>query len=204
MSALCPVCQRPLPEDSNLCGHCACTIDSSASAEAQPLDLSTPMFDSDPDVHGIGGWLILVLIGLIVSPFVLLHAIWLDLRPLTGTNLALIGIRLPGLPALITFELFANLVLFAGLIVLLVFFFRESRRFPRLFQLWLGLSLAARLAEYTLSLQIGTHSDWEGASQLMSNMHAKLAVNALQGLIAAILWISYFQVSRRVKATFVR
>jgi Protein of unknown function (DUF2569) len=202
MASCCPACQRPLAEGSAHCDYCPGT--SYAADSAPPvLDLSTPMFDSDPDVRGIGGWLVLVLLALIASPIITSQSIWTDFNALTGPNHLFIGLRLPGLPALIGFELFANLILLAGLLLLNIFFFREDHRFPRFYQLWLGISLAARMAEYTLSMRVGAHADWEGAQQVIANLHGKLAINALEGLLAAIIWISYLQVSRRVRATFV-
>ncbi|MGB6871428.1 MAG: DUF2569 family protein [Acidobacteriaceae bacterium] len=168
-----------------------------------PLHLSTPMFDSDPHVRGIGGWLVLILLGLVAGPFILGRDIWTDYRSLTGPGHLFIGLRFPGLPSLIGFELFANLFLVLGLPLLIIFFFREDHRFPRMYQLWLGISLAARMAEYTLSLRVGAQAGWEGASQVIANLHGKLVVNVLQGLLAAVVWISYLQVSRRVRATFI-
>ena len=201
--ASCPVCQRPLSEDSVRCAHCDGTNPLPDAAPPSALHLSTPMFDSDPHVRGIGGWLVLILLALIAGPFTLGRAIWIDYHSLTGPNHLFIGLRLPGLPSIIGFELFANLFLVLGLLLLIVFFFREDHRFPRSYQLWLGISLAARMAEYTLSLHLGADAGWEGAQQVIANLHGKLALNLLQGLLAAVVWISYLQVSRRVKATFV-
>lgn len=100
-------CHQPLPDKTLLCESCFPT---ESTAAPTPL-LSTPMFDSDPYVRGIGGWLVLVLLGLIAGPFILGKDIWKDYRSLTGPNHWLISLRLPGLPAVIGFELFANLFL---------------------------------------------------------------------------------------------
>lgn len=59
------------------------------------------------------------------------------------------------------------------------------------------------MAEYTLSLRVGDHAQWEGAQAVVAHLHANLAIGVLQSLIAAVVWIAYFQVSRRVQATFV-
>jgi hypothetical protein len=200
----CPACQRPLPENALRCGDCNGRGRPAEYLTLPGLRLSSPMFSFDPHAHGIGGWLILVLLGLVASPVLLCRIIWTDFHSLTGPNHRFIGIHVPGLPALVGFELFANVSLVAILLLLLFFFFREDRRFPRLFQFWLGVSLVARMAEYTLSLRIGFHAGWEGAQQTLAGLHGKLALDVFQGLVAAVVWIWYFQVSHRVKATFVR
>ncbi len=199
MAATCPVCQKLQREDATQCEYCSAVLPGRA-----PLHLSTPMFDTDPHLSGIGGWLVLVAIGLIVGPLLLLRAIWTDIRALTGPNHEFIGIRLPGLPTLIVFELCASIALLTGLVILLVLFFRESRRFPRLYELWLGVSLAAKLAQYTISLYVSNQAAWEGAQQIVADLHSKVAIGAGQALVAAIVWIAYFETSQRVKATFVR
>ena len=184
------------------CEYCAQTP-VVAPPSLEPAAPSTPIFDLEPHLSGIGGWLILVLVGMIIAPVVLLAAAWTDFHTLTGPNHALVSARMPGLMLLVGFELFANVTLFLGLAFLLFFFFREDRRFPRVYQLWLALSFAEKLAEYTLSFRIGDGSSWQGAQQLAAGIQSKLGVSVLQAVIAAVLWIWYFEVSRRVKATFV-
>lgn len=203
MAVVCPVCGDNLEEAATPCTSCS-NIGAAAEGPPSPAThLSSPMFETDPPQRGIGGWLILVALGLVLVPFMLLHAMWEDVGSLMSANRALVDLRIPGLSALIVFVLFVNSILLLGLVALIVPFFREQRRFPRLYQLWLGFSLVARLAEYTLSYRIGAQSGWEGAPQVIEDLHAKLGAAAWQAALAAIVWIAYFETSRRVKATFV-
>jgi hypothetical protein len=211
MPTLCPACGKELEGDSAVCGcrsEALAPAEASASAPAASpapnLNLGIPTFTVDHGLEGIRGWLILVAIGLIVNPFLLLLAASTDIRILGGPNHAVINARLPGVMPLISLELFANAVLFAGTIVLAVLFFRENRRFPRLYQFWLGFSFVAKLAEYTFALQLAPQADWPEAGTVIQSTQSKLAFDTLRAAIAAMVWIAYFQVSRRAKATFVR
>jgi hypothetical protein len=141
--------------------------------------------------------------GLVVTPFLLIHYLLLDLHSLQLPTRTLIGLRVPGLPTLVGLEFFDNALLLVGLAFLLVLFFREKRQFPRTYQLWLAFALVGKIAELTLSFQLGVGSSWEGAANLVATVHSKLGFSVLQSVIGAIVWISYFEVSERVKATFV-
>lgn len=176
--------------------------DSPASADV--LNLASPMFNVHPSPQGIGGWLVLVAIGLAVTPLLLIRYLWLDLHELRWPARVLIGLRVPGLPTLIGFEFFANAVLLVALFFLIYFFFTEDRLFPRTYQLWMGSALVARIAELTLSFHLGAESSWEGAAKLVADLHAKLGFGVFRALISAAIWITYFEMSERVKATFVK
>lgn len=202
MAAICPTCQTVSSESADRCERCSSLIPGDPGPER--LDLSTPMFDTDPHRQGIGGWLVLVAIGLIIGPALLANLAWRDFQTLTGPDHALLGLRLPGFPALLGFELVRNLALLGASLVLPVLFFKEKKIFPRLYQIWLAFSLAAALAEYTLSFSLSNSGSWEGAKVVIQNLHSKLAVNAAEYALSAVIWIAYFQVSQRVKATFVK
>jgi Protein of unknown function (DUF2569) len=170
---------------------------------SEALNLASPMFNIHPSPQGIGGWLVLVAIGLVITPFLLIRYLLLDLHSLRLPARTLIGLRVPGLPTLVGLEFFDNALLLAGLVFLVVLFFREKRQFPRIYQLWLAFALVGKVVELTLSFHLGVGSSWEGAANLVANLHSKLGFSVLKSAIAAIVWIGYFEVSERVKATFV-
>jgi len=169
----------------------------------ETLNLASPMFNIHPNPEGIGGWLVLVAVGLVVTPFLLIRYLVLDYHSLKFPTRAFIGLRVPGLPTLIGLEFFDNAVLLAGLAFLIVLFFREKRQFPRIYQFWMAFALVSKIVELTLSFHLGAGSSWEGTANVVANLHSKLGFGVFESLIAAIVWISYFEVSERVKATFV-
>src|SRR5947208_10401816 len=114
------------------------------------------MIEDASKPEGIGGWLILVAIGLCVQPVLLLKAI--------ADNVAIFdpdtwrALTTPGVPAyhplwapLLLGETGVNLVLFAWSGVLLYVFFAKKRGFPRLVVAYMGVSVAAALAAHAVA-----------------------------------------------------
>jgi hypothetical protein len=203
MPAVCPACGKEIEGEPEGCA-CRSGVLPPMESALPAQNPGVPTFAIEHGLQGIGGWLILVLIGLVVSPIQLFRAAWLDAHSLAGPNRDLLNIRIPGLTTLVSIELFANATLFLGILVLIVLFFRESRSFPRLYQAWLGFSFVAKLAEYTFALHLGPQPALPAPDSPVQNMQSTLMFDMLRSAVAASVWIAYFELSRRVKATFVR
>lgn len=153
--------------------------------------------NSEP--RGLGGWLVLVMIGLIVSPIrigILIGTLVLSVFQ-NGTWEAL---TTPGSEhyhplwaPLLIFELAINGILILAGVTLLALFFTKSRRFPRMFILYVAVTLIFQIADYVLAEQIPAVAA-EGAESL---------VEIARTVITAIIWVPYMLVSKRVKNTFV-
>jgi hypothetical protein len=149
--------------------------------------------------EGLGGWLVLVGLGLLISPIRLLIFIAQTFVPLVrdGTIQALAtpGSELfrPMFAALIALEAAANIFCMLFAIWLIVLFFRKSRRFPLGYVTLAGLSVAIILADSfaTAALDLGSPWDAEGMQELM------------RSLIALFVWGPYMFMSTRVKNTFI-
>ena len=87
-----------------------------------------------------------------------------------------------------------NLVLFVWSGVLLYVFFAKKRGFPRLVVAYMGLSVAAVLADLALARAIPS-----AQVHLTASDYRQVGRSA----ISAAVWIPYFLRSRRVAATFV-
>jgi hypothetical protein len=149
---------------------------------------------------GIGGWLVLVVIGLLVTPIrigqfmVANHwAIFRDgawpilTTPGTGSYHVLWG-------PLIVFEIIGNTGSIVLALVVLWFLFRKSRSTPRLAITWLIWNTAFVVIDYfaaDLIPVVAAQADPNSVKELM------------RSVLAAAIWIPYFLVSKRVKATFV-
>ena len=157
------------------------------------------MIEDASKPEGIGGWLILVAIGLCVQPVLLLKAI--------ADNVAIFdpdtwrALTTPGVPAyhplwapLLLGETGVNLVLFAWSGVLLYVFVAKRRGFPRLVVAYMGVSLAAVLADLALARTIPS-----AQAHLTASDYRQVG----RSTISAAVWIPYFLRSRRVAATFV-
>lgn len=136
---------------------------------------------------GIGGWLLLVAVGLVLTPLVLLLRV-----VLTAQVVGRLDERFATLITWIRIEMLANTLLLLYALYLLYPFFRKLPSFPTLFIGFLALSLlvvmadaAAAVVIFELPLDRGTIRDMARA------------------LIAALVWVPYMLVSRRVRNTFV-
>jgi predicted secreted protein len=152
-----------------------------------------------PEPKGLGGWLVVVGIGLVVAPIRIAVACVQTYVPLfqngswellttpgTGTYHPLWAPLLLG-------ELLVNLGFLQLFLVLIFLFLRRARMFPRLYIAVLALNLAflfvdALLLDSLAATGSRTETAW---------------TPLLQGLASAAIWIPYMLRSRRVRNTFV-
>jgi hypothetical protein len=149
---------------------------------------------------GIGGWLILVAIGVFVSPLRLLASTVNTLMPILKDGVWA-ALTTPGSDAyhpmwapVIVYELLGNVTLLVAYVVLLVLFIKRSTEFPRLF-IWI-----AALTFPFLVIDVWLVS-------LLPLDEPALDPSTARGLLASVfalaIWVPYMLRSRRVKNTFV-
>jgi hypothetical protein len=150
--------------------------------------------------RGIGGWLILPLLGLILTPIRVGFSSVRDLAPALkpGTWAAL---TTPGAAAyhplwapVLVFECVVNGLLIVCSLVLLWLFLRKSHRVPLLMVAWLVAIVAVQVVDLLLVGQIPAAAaapDAQGIRDLV------------RLVLSALIWIPYFLRSKRVKNTFV-
>jgi hypothetical protein len=150
--------------------------------------------------RGIGGWLILPAIGIVLTPIALTVGIITDILPVFGADVWPV-LTTPGSPAyhplwkpLIIFELVADLLLVAVSIYLLVLFFGKKRRLPKVMIAWLVAMVVVQVVDMLLAMQIPAAADTTESSDYR---------DLIRSVIACAIWAPYFAVSRRVKNTFV-
>jgi hypothetical protein len=152
-----------------------------------------------PGVSGIGGWLILPTIGLVLSPLrILVDIFGQDSSNLNDLNTLLQPENIPmfrGLMTLIFVEIVANTALLVYTILLIVLFFRTRSSVPRLMIGWyIGFSalfFGDLLAYEILNLD----QDDEGSTADIAGI--------VRTLLVLMIWVPYFLYSERVRNTFV-
>ena len=167
-----------------------------------PLDPFSYQPRVKPDLVGLGGWLVLVGLGLIVRPAMFGQAIYgarrayfnetvwqLVTTPGGSSYNAQFGLVAP-------LEMMYNFAMFIYCGLLLLLFFRRSHLFPRAMQIFLGLIVGGAVFVAWDTVTLGHASN--------AAMDLGTYKTVFQTLVAAAIWIPYFQVSRRVKATFTR
>jgi hypothetical protein len=194
MAIACKQCAAELEESTAVCSHCGTAVSVPEPAPIQAQDSSpeqswAPTFSTGNDLEGIGGWLILVAIGLAIGPFTLLYGVFTDLQVFFGARFQAGLAHLPGLTSLILFEAVSNTIFLFALIVLNVMFYGKKRAFPRLMIAYLAFNCVVILIDHFGALRYNPHA-------------GSLAV--LRSVVGTFVWIPYYVVSERVKATFVQ
>lgn len=150
---------------------------------------------------GLGGWLILVIIGLIVSPLRIAHLLITEHLPLftDGTWSILTEADSPQYHPLwgplLVLEGLGNLMLLALCLTALALVMLKSRRAPAVAIGMYAFNLIFVAADLLVAgwiPAIALQYDPENTREL------------IRSLVAAVIWIPYFLVSKRVRNTFVR
>ena len=166
----------------------------------RPASLARPPPLDRPDLCGIGGWLGLVALGVILRPVLLLYSAWGGLRLIGHQSVwsAMTdpesGSRIPGIAALAFGENFFALLFLAWAVVLVPQFFRRKASLP------VALT-ALLLAETVWAI---AHACWVEQIPLPS---ASAGMNdevrgVMRMLVASFVWVPYLFLSRRVRRTF--
>lgn len=148
---------------------------------------------------GLGGWLIVVGLGLVAAPIRMLIIIGQTFPPifLDGAWEVLTtpgsDIYHPLWAPLLIGEIAGNLAFVGAGVALLVFFFRRSRRFPTLYIVVAVASLLFIIADA-----------WLGSLVLPNEpmLDRGTAREVGRALVVVLVWVPYMLVSKRVKNTF--
>lgn len=160
-----------------------------------------PLSQRDRDLTGLGGWLILVAIGVVLRPCVLLYqlsdgfSVYFDLAAWEAATAAGTDTHRPYYAFILPVELALHLTLFALACLVPVPFFMRRRGFPGLMMAMLGLQLLASVFSVWSVSALGDVAEAD---------RAEYYVALLQATIHAAIWIPYFALSRRVRLTFTR
>jgi len=155
---------------------------------------------TEKQYDNIGGWLILVAIGLIFTPIRLLVVVVKDLLPVLSGD---VWSRLttPGTESyhalwapLLIFEMVGNCLFILFSIIIAIFFFQKRTFVPKLIIALLLSNLVFVAIDYFAADLIPFIAAQEDMGSLIELMRV---------FIACLIWVPYFLVSKRVKGTFI-
>ena len=148
----------------------------------------------------LGGWLIVLAIGVVIAPIRLLIVILKDNLPAFSPHVWP-ALTTPGAAAyhplwapLLLSELVLNLLFGLFSVILAVFFFKRRKIFKPLMILFLAFNFVLVTADYFMTGLIPAVASQQDATSVKE---------ILRTFLAAAGWIPYLFISKRVKGTFV-
>lgn len=153
--------------------------------ENENIEQAEVQQDIDDKLKGIGGWLILPAIGLILGPIIGVIGLFASLGMYQDVARAGYG----GVYAL---ELIVLFGLLGFMIYAAIKFFGKKKDAPKIMIFLYSVSLVASLVLLGVELSAGAEE-----------FAVETGKQLVRDIVAAAIWIPYFNVSKRVKATFV-
>lgn len=149
----------------------------------------------------IGGWLVLVAIGLIASPFRLGYSLLVELLPALDAE-TWGYLTDPSSPVyhvlwkpLIILELVGNALFLIFAVVLLYYFFSRKKELPRLIIIFYAANLLFILLDFYLASQIPMVAEIDN-----NDTYREIG----RSVVSCAIWTPYFLLSERVKGTFIK
>ena len=159
--------------------------------------------------EGIGGWLILVMISLLlttIASIIFVKDIVVDyFQPEVWREITTAGSDFyhPLFVPIIIFEVVINCIFFVIVpIFLLVLMFKKNRLFPKAMIYYLVGSLILQIID--TALVVNTIYTLDAYKNIQPEYTANAYKEIGQSLIYTLIWVPYFQISKRVKATFLK
>jgi hypothetical protein len=157
----------------------------------------------DKELRGLGGWLILIGIGVVLAPFLLAFQLYQFYLPFFQSPEVYDAFNpssesyVAWLRELVVVEVVFNIGLFIAALFNLYGYFRCKRWFPKLYQTVLIASAIFLLGDawFTTMLFPNDPSSGFGDKQTVRDIGRSIG--------QAIIWVPYMQLSKRVRNTFV-
>ncbi|MBY0118027.1 DUF2569 domain-containing protein [Paenibacillus sp. FSL R5-0623] len=152
-------------------------------------------------VSGLGGWLILIQIGLFLTVILLVVQLFQQIIPtFTTETWEMLTSKQsdyyhPLWGPVLIFEMVYNTLFLLFSVYTIFAFYSKKAILPRLMIIFYGLSLAVGIIDYLLLLQIPLAKELEDGSSIRE---------IAKSVITCAIWIPYFIKSERVHNTFVR
>jgi len=153
---------------------------------------------ADPALAGIGGWLWLYAIAVLLTPLGVLRHLWMDLAAYGNSGWSTYAVfggahYHPLYAPLLLFELLAQLAMLVASLLLLRLFLARRSSFPRLVLAFYAFLACFQCVDLLLASGLPGHE-----------LGAQAMTKPLRALAGVALWTSYVLLSRRVRSTFVR
>lgn len=160
----------------------------------------------DQKLKGLGGWLVLVILGLFASALYQIHGIYTDINLFTNGTITFLSdsssqVYIPGFSGALKFELIAQILFLVSAIYLIYLFFRKSSKFSKYYVLYLVAFAIYAILAYIITSSLSI--SYEGIRETVEAALSEQASQVGRVIISALIWGLYMKKSKRVKMTFV-
>lgn len=171
--------------------------------------------DPANQLYGIGGWLILPAIGLVLSPLMMIYTIiqgMVGMSQLQKIDSSGMSIPTGDMRTLIVVEILGNSLLLIFVLVVALAFFGKSKLAPGLFMTFLLAYLIFAAVDYLVAQSavngfitaLSAETGDKSVLKELDSINLESIQQISRATLSCAIWIPYFQKSKRVKATFVR
>lgn len=155
------------------------------------------------NLKGIGGWLIVVMLGLFYIGGVQLYQAYGDINTFSDGTVDKVSDPnftnyIPGYRGTLTFEAIISTLLVLAAVYLVYLFFKTKKEFPKYYIIFLISAFVFLIVDFIIIQNFP-----DQVKSLMSATIDKQTTAIGQSVISSAIWISYMLKSKRVKATFV-
>lgn len=188
----CKECGNKFLGNEKFCAECG-------SAKNASGDEAPQSKNSTKNLKGLGGWLIVVLLGLLYTLFIYASASISSSKMFTDGTVEQLS-YIQGYAGALGFEVIVQAI-FALVAVFLIFlFFKKSKQFPKFFIIFLITHVIfVALDTYIMSSLSFPYEIKDAMQEVIDEGYVQLG----RAIISSIIWIWYMKVSKRVKLTFI-
>jgi hypothetical protein len=157
------------------------------------------------NLKGLGGWLVLVILGLFVSVLFQVYGAYESVNMFIDGTVEFLSdpsseVYIPGYGGLLKFEFIAEIIFLAAGTYLIYLFFKRSKKFPKYYAPFLIIVAIYVILDYAILSSVSVSGE---VQQVIDDILSEQGGEIGRAVIGALIWGSYMKKSKRVKATFV-
>lgn len=198
----CKNCGKKLNQEAKFCNNCGTAVVDDIDNRKESADLGK---EEVSRCKGLGGWLILVIIGLFATVLWQTYGVYESITLFTDGTVEVLGnpateMYIPGYAGALKFELIAEILFLVFAVYLIFLFFKKSRIFPKYYVLFLIASMVYVVLDYMIlsSLTVSSNEIKQVINEVLLEQETEIS----RTILGTIIWGLYITKSKRVKATF--
>jgi hypothetical protein len=201
----CNNCGKHNPEGSKFCKYCGAKIikldtqdktDNNNQIEVSSSEEDKNTLQNNEKVHaGLGGWLALVGLSLILNPILQGYGLLPYLQYLNQTY------NIPGFSTLIQFEFIMSIAYIIASIYLIYLYFKKNIKFPNYYIVFLIATIVFVVVDHMWLASLAAPTPEQ--QKMITDAVTNNTNNVIRTIFFAIIWIAYMKNSKQVKVTFI-